>query len=74
MLTSYMVTCPHEGCHWSGSLLPQINREAWRGATVNTRTVLFQCPQCGGHWHARVVGDDVKPLPLQESEMVVPLA
>src|SRR5262249_56654086 len=32
MLTDYMVTCPHVGCHWSGSLLPSRNREAWLSA------------------------------------------
>ena len=24
------------------------------------------CPRCGGEWHARVKGDDVVPLPLEE--------
>jgi hypothetical protein len=30
------------------------------------KEVVFQCPECQGEWHARVVGDDVVPLPLVE--------
>jgi hypothetical protein len=28
--------------------------------------VVFYCPQCEGQWRARVAGDDVVPLPLEE--------
>jgi hypothetical protein len=66
MLTSYLVRCPHQGCGWSGSLLPHDNPEAWRAARPARNEVAFQCPQCSGEWHARVVGDDVVPLPLAE--------
>ncbi len=66
MLTSYMVTCPHSDCHWHGSLLPRGNREAYRGSRPTTPVVEFECPQCHAHWHARVIGDDVKPLSLEE--------
>jgi hypothetical protein len=66
MLTSYLVHCPHAGCNWFGSLLPAANAEAWRSATPTTKVVVFECPQCHGQWQARVVGDDVKALPLQE--------
>jgi len=66
MLTSYLVTCPHPGCHWFGSLLPHDHLEAWRSAIPTTREVAFQCPRCDREWHARVVGDDVVPLPLAE--------
>jgi hypothetical protein len=65
MLTSYMVRCPHVGCGWFGSLLPLSSPEAWRGAVPAAQIVVFECPQCHGEWHARVVGDDVKPLPLE---------
>jgi hypothetical protein len=64
MLTDYMVHCPH--CRWSGSLLPSRNREAWRSAVPSTHEVVFECPRCRGEWHARLVGDDVRPLPLEE--------
>jgi hypothetical protein len=66
MLTSYLVRCPHVGCNWFGSLLPRDNTEAWRWAIPTAKVVVFECPQCHGEWHARVVGDDVKPLPLEE--------
>ncbi len=66
MLTDYMVTCPHPGCHWSGSLLPSRNREAWRAATPTTHDIVFECPRCRREWHAELVGDDARPLPLED--------
>ncbi len=66
MLTSYSVTCPHSNCHWFGSLLPLTDIDAWHGAAPVRGMVVFQCPQCNGEWRARVVGDDVVPLPLAE--------
>ncbi len=69
MLTDYMVTCPHAGCHWTGSLLPSNNHNAWRTAVPTTHIVSFRCPRCHGEWHARLIGDDVKPLPLEESTL-----
>jgi hypothetical protein len=66
MLTSYLVKCQHFGCNWFGSLLPRSDVEAWHGAFPNSSVVVFQCPQCLGEWRARVVGDDVKPMPLEE--------
>jgi hypothetical protein len=69
MLTDYMVTCPHAGCHWSGSLLPSRNRDAWRTALPTTNHIVFRCPRCGGEWQARVVGDDAVPVPLEEAPL-----
>jgi dienelactone hydrolase len=66
VLTDYLVTCPHAGCHWHGSLLPRTNRDAWRPATPTTHDVAFECPQCHGEWHARLKGDDVEAIPLEE--------
>lgn len=66
MLTSYLVSCPYPGCTWFGSLLPHDNLEAWRGAAPTKEEIVFECPRCHGEWHARVVGDDVVPLPLHE--------
>jgi hypothetical protein len=71
MLTDYMVTCPHVGCHWSGSLLPSRNREAWLSAIPQTRTIVFECPRCHGAWYAEVVGDDARPLPLATEELAL---
>ena len=72
MLTSYLVRCPHRGCDWFGSLLPQGDTEAWRGYSPAKSVVTFECPRCGGTWLARVKGDDVEPLPLEE--VAVPTA
>jgi hypothetical protein len=72
MLTSYLVRCPHLDCGWQGSLLPQGDPAAWKGSQPSTSLVVFECPRCGGEWQARIVGDDVVPLPL--SEMAVPWA
>ena len=66
MLTSYLVKCPHFGCNWFGSLLPQGDTDSWRGSAAPASTVVFECPKCEGQWKARVVGDDVEPLPLEE--------
>lgn len=66
MLTDYLVKCPHSGCGWFGSLFPKGNREAWRAAVPSVREVTFECPRCHGEWHAQVIGDDVKALPLED--------
>jgi hypothetical protein len=66
MLTSYLVKCPHAGCDWFGSLLPSRNTESWRASVPTTPIAVFQCPRCEREWRARVVGDDVRPLPLDE--------
>ena len=67
MLTDYVVTCPHAGCHWSGRLLPARNRDAWRSAVPATNTIIFRCPRCQGEFKARRVGEDALPLPLEEA-------
>jgi hypothetical protein len=66
MMTSYMVTCPDPDCRWFGSLLPHADLDAWSGPKPTRAIISFQCPECGGEWQARVVGDDVVPLPLDE--------
>ena len=66
MLTSYWVTCPRPGCHWSGDLLPRDDKRVWSAAVPSKKVVTFFCPQCQGEFHARVKGDDVVPLPVEE--------
>ena len=66
MLTSYVVSCPHFGCNWFGSLLPRGEREVWRGFAPTKPVIHFQCPKCQKAWSARVVGDDIELLPLEE--------
>jgi hypothetical protein len=67
MLTSYLVACPHVGCNWSGSLLPCRNTDAWTSLIPTTSIAVFQCPRCDREWRGRIVGDDVKPLPVEEA-------
>ncbi len=69
MLTDYMVTCPQAGCHWSGSLLPTGDRDAYRCAVPSIHTVMFRCPRCHAEWRARLVGDDVRPLGEREPDL-----
>jgi hypothetical protein len=47
-------------------LLPQTDTQVFRPAIPGVKTVVFQCPQCDGQWRARLVGDDVRSLPLEE--------
>jgi hypothetical protein len=66
MLTSYLVKCPHLSCNWFGSLLPSRDADSWRGSVPTTPVAVFECPQCGHTWRARIVGDDVEPLPAEQ--------
>jgi hypothetical protein len=66
MLTSYMVKCPRQDCGWFGSALPRSNADSWHGAVPTAHETRFQCPRCRQEWRARVRGDEVEPLPLNE--------
>ena len=66
MLTSYLVRCPHADCRWFGSLMPEAKVEAWHGTIPVQPQVRFRCPKCRGEWRARMVGEDVRPLPLEK--------
>ncbi len=66
MLTSYWVTCPRPDCHWSGDQLPREDRAVWATAVPSKKVVTFLCPRCHAEFHARVKGDDVVPLALEE--------
>lgn len=67
MLTSFYVRCPHAGCGWRGSVMPKGNAESWRGAVPGQRVVVLECPECQREWQAKVVGDDLVPLPAKEA-------
>jgi hypothetical protein len=69
VLTSYLVKCPHAGCDWFGSLIPAQDAEPWSGP-VPAPVIVFRCPRCQGEWRARRVGEDVRPLPLEEAAVV----
>jgi hypothetical protein len=66
MLTSYWVSCPNVGCKWCGTLLPQTDTQLFRPASPTVKIIVFQCPRCEGQWRARIVGDDVVPLPPEQ--------
>jgi hypothetical protein len=34
------------------------------------KIVCFSCPRCKEEWQAQVIGDDVKPLPDEEEDLV----
>jgi hypothetical protein len=66
MLTSYMVACPHLGCDWFGSLMPKDDSSFWRGSRPSCSVIHFECPKCRASWQARIRGDDIEMLPLEE--------
>jgi hypothetical protein len=69
MITSYWVHCPHSGCNWSGNLLPRDDHHVWDAALPSKKVVTFHCPRCDTDIPARVKGDDVIPLLLEESSL-----
>jgi len=66
MMTSYLVRCPHSGCRYFGSIQPASRVETPHGAIPARPQVLFKCPKCQTQWKALLVGEDVKPLPLDK--------
>jgi hypothetical protein len=68
MLTSYWVTCPNLGCHWTGSLLPAQSADSWRSSIPTATIAKFECPSCHSEWRAHVHGDDIEPI--LEDELV----
>lgn len=65
MLSSYPVTCPHEGCHWKGSLVPSHLQGGPEAEIVSMHRAWFHCPFCQGNWEVRITDDTVKVLPVQ---------
>ena len=63
MLTSFFVKCPNVDCGRFGSLLPRTSSDTWRGAVPDESLITFECPSCHEEWQARLVGDDIRPLP-----------
>ena len=66
MLSSYSVACPHQGCGWSGSLLPSVLRGGAGAEIVSMQRAWFRCPQCAGDWEVRITNDKVTVLPTLE--------
>lgn len=67
MKTSYHVKCPQPNCGYSGNLLPIDNMDSWCGAVPAVTVANFQCPRCRVEWKAKVKGDDVENLPIEQT-------
>jgi hypothetical protein len=68
MSTGYLVKCPRVSCRWFGELPAHPDPEAWREPTANVAVVVFECPRCQREWRARLTGNDVEALPLQDDD------
>jgi hypothetical protein len=66
MLSSYPVACPHEGCGWSGSLVPSVAQGGRGAEIVSGRAAWFECPQCQHTWEVRITNDEVTLVPAVE--------
>jgi hypothetical protein len=63
MLSSYEVTCPHEGCGWSGSLVPSLLRGGPDAEVALMQPAWFRCPRCRRDWEVRLSEDRMTVLP-----------
>lgn len=66
MLSSYRVACPHEGCGWSGSLVPSTLRGGDDAEIAQAGRAWFHCPGCRRDWEVRISGDAVTVVPAAE--------
>lgn len=66
MLSSYPVACPHEGCSWTGGLIPSLLPGGAGAEITATQRAWFRCPRCQGDWEARITHDRVTVLPAFE--------
>ena len=63
MLSSYPVACPHEGCGWTGSLVPSSVQGGGGSEIALEQTAWFHCPRCQRDWEARISHDRVTAVP-----------
>ena len=63
MLSSYRVACPHEGCGWTGSLVPSRVQGGSSTEVAQTQAAWFRCPGCQRDWEVRISGDRVTAVP-----------
>jgi len=59
MLSSYPVACPHEGCGWTGSLVPSSVPGGGGAEIAAAQRAWFRCPRCQRDWEARISNDRV---------------
>ncbi len=63
MLSSYPVACPHDGCGWSGSLVPSSVQGGPGAEIASAQRTWFRCPRCQRDWEARISNDRVTAAP-----------
>ena len=56
------MACPHEGCDWSGNLLPSLIRGGSSQEIASMQRAWFRCPRC----EVRIIDDKVAVLPAHE--------
>jgi hypothetical protein len=66
MLSSYPVACPHEGCGWTGSLVPSRVQGGGGAEIAVAQRAWFRCPRCQRDWEARISNDRVTAVPDAE--------
>jgi hypothetical protein len=62
MLSSYPIACPHDGCGWTGNLVPSQVRGGADAEIASLQRAWFQCPRCHNHWEMRIQGEKVVAL------------
>jgi hypothetical protein len=66
MLSNYPVPCPHEGCDWTGSLIPSLIQGGVGAEIASMQRAWFRCARCQGDWEVRITDDKVTVLPAVE--------
>lgn len=59
LLSPYLVGCPHSGCDWHGSLLPNIPS---LGDALGPTVLVFECPECRRQWNYDVAAPSEQAL------------
>jgi hypothetical protein len=63
MLSSYPVHCPHEGCDWSGNVVPSHVRGGESVEVASMDRAWFRCPRCKGDWEVQIKDDRAVVVP-----------
>jgi hypothetical protein len=68
MLSSYSVTCPHENCGWTGSLVPSLVQGGADAEIGSKQRAWFKCPRYQRDWEVRIIDDRVTTLRTAERD------